>query len=912
MGNAEGTNVLPKQLIEKRYRDKKDEPTPLAFTIDDAVPKMEYSVSVVTWSAAALSCLKQLDTVLRQQKPRISVPIVGLRGRIELVDPLTLRVDRNVGLSYFGTIAWTHTTPQECTESFNETVLGWLTDDVADAAKCEPAQQIIEDLKRLARTQSAVEAVPRVARPFDWNTGLSKTAKPALSTTYADLADFVARELEGKNVFPELPPLRRIAGGQLEQNQAELITEPFVFGTRERFSIVVRIRVFSYPGRPKPIVSVEFSRRVWTTGLKQKFGAQTVSAYALPDGSSRAFSFTLRQEKAEANTWVYKPEGDFGPIERKFFTGKPLTTDYILKQGHRLPKCKLLVSLKHGTGERSEAKSGVPDLDKMEGYRGIEEILKPIGLLPWSGLSKVESTARPAKDRDQHWSKRDSDSEPDQKKYIKWLADARESLSDSYSGKHHIIIAVQPGYDVDADAVFVEGRLKDILQGSVLTTRVPISPLVHGPRKTLPGKEFSNPAERAATRVAEWQTFIESVKRWELDTEQKVNGVLVIAHEWYPGNSHDDSVNKRAARIAIAEGLGVPVQYLLPRAQLTDESKATEPESGEFSCEQKIDKGFENRLMIAWLDLAFKSLGRVKTAKVIKEGVNLYDTSNLFEAYPDKILALGVIRRNKSRFRANERSFLPYAIELDVEQGVCSASFAYEDPATKNLTFPDPLPLPQALVKLAVLGPVELTSEQKDRKKHLEERTQAFFKHVLASFGRRSMRPLVLIDADSSKTVWPWLKDDVIDPQNVHLAGGYNAQVAWRHASLVRVRTDNSPKVLWDGEYHGVITGTDKEVRYWAPDWAEAELFRITDTIKTNLYLSFGSSIRTGRTKGKSCYHEVEGMKAIGRTGKFEAAIMKRHTDAWTTPIGVELFVVRTGERYAQRACKSFPSLVRL
>ena len=58
---------------------------------------------------------------------------------------------------------------------------------------------------------------------------------------------------------------------------------------------------------------------------------------------------------------------------------------------------------------------------------------------------------------------------------------------------------------------------------------------------------------------------------------------------------------------------------------------------------------------------------------------------------------------------------------------------------------------------------MQLTSAKDDRKKHLEERTQTFFKERLADFGRRSVHPLVIVDADTSRSVWPWLKDEEID-----------------------------------------------------------------------------------------------------------------------------------------------------
>lgn len=889
-GNQRGV-----RRIDKRETTKAENPTALAFVFERGVPRHAYDVTVAQWSEAAYAHLRNLGDALKSQTPRIDIPVVSLRGRLELADPANLRLERSVG-RYGRTVLWTQTDAHVCSATVNTAVLGWLVDDVTHHARSEMAEQSVEQLKKLARDRRAIEAFPRKVSPYTWDETLSKTAKAISSTSYADLADFVARQLEGKEIFPELfGGLRRIASGQLEQNQAELMTEPIVVG-KSRFSLVVRVRIISYPGRPMPVIVIEFSRRVWTAGIKANAIAKTLRAYALPDGVTRAFQFTLCRTKGEDGKWIYQPDDDFAPIARQYFVGESLTTDVILKNGHELNNCKLMVVLKQGVGERSDVKSGVPDLDKLEGFDRVVDALAEINLKRWGGLQFIDSLTRPVKDRDQHWGKRDSEKAPDLQKYETWLAEAQHSIRECYAGEHHIVIAVQQGFDVDADASLAQARLNEILQGSVITTRIPISPNVHGPRHTLPGKEIKNPAERAATRIEEWSTFIETVKRYETDLGRKIDGVLVIAREWYPNKQHDDNVNKRAARIALANGLGVPVQYLRPRQEFREEY-AEKPKRGKPKSPDEIaaaiDRDFENRLMIAWLDLAYKSLGHIRPSKLIEKAQKVYNIGT----YPDRILALGVVRRNISRFLSNERSFLPYAIELDVESGVCSASFAYEHAATRTLTWTDSLPLPQALVTLAGLGPVQLATATAtvDRKKQLIERTQVFFKDRLAEFGQRSQYPLVLVDADSSRSIWSWLKDEEIDAHNVRLADGFHAQADWPHARLVRIRTNNSPKVLWDAEFYGRVKDSDEEVRYRAPVWAEAQLFKITDTVKTDVYLSFGSAIRTSRTRGKSCYRTIQGMKEIGRTRRYLAVTMDRHNDAWTTPAGLEIFVVRAG-----------------
>jgi hypothetical protein len=101
--------------------------------------------------------------------------------------------------------------------------------------------------------------------------------------------------------------------------------------------------------------------------------------------------------------------------------------------------------------------------------------------------------------------------------------------------------------------------------------------------------------------------------------------------------------------------------------------------------------------------------------------------------------------------------------------------------------------------------------------------------------------------------------------------------------------------VLWDQEYSGNTNDTDETIRYHAPGWAEADLFKLNDTVNTSVYLSFGSEIRTGRIKGRSSYREIPGMqqKKDGEKKRFAATMMQRFDHNWATPTGVEIVVVR-------------------
>jgi|GEM_PF-4654517 len=918
---ADDPSPNPPGVATRRQSRRSATPTSLALNLtlnpthDDATHKPLAPVTVARWSAAAQTQLSTLRKILSQRTPRQDIPTVSLRTRLELADETSERIDQRVGLaSPQAIVLWTRTSPPRCREALNDEVLGWLINDVAPHMPEGEATTCVERLKRLARERAAIETTARAPSAYQWTTSQSHTAKAGTPETYADLADAVARTLEGRPVFPDLGGLRRIVGADLSSNQAELMTEPIDLGGGNCFSLVVRIVVLSYPGRPLPVVWVDFTRRVWARGLKTRSGGKgKVHGYAFPDGSSRAIRFTLRRirrpdatsggkmdgtgkQKGQGDSLVdYAPLDDFAPLVRRYFAGLAPSVATMLTGGHRLAGCKALIGLRHGVAERAPVKSGVPDRDKFDAFDRIAEELSAIGLHPWMGVEQVPTRARRLVDHNQHWDKRTSVKETERKKHATWLRKAQESVRACYGAAHHLVIAVQPDVAVEADALEAERRLREILGDSVQITRIPLPHNVHGPRNALPGGD-KKPGERAALRMDAWAPFIETVRRYQARSGQAVDGALVIAHEWYPDERHDDNVNTHAGRIALATGLGVPAQYLRPRGEgMSNRRRRGRDGEGMRVADQaaqaqsKVDEDFETRLMNAWLDLAYRSQGRVLPEKLRQFSLESEPTTDADpDRIPDRILALSVLRRNTTTYLRNDQSFVPCAVELDVASGLCFASFAYEDSDTHLPASTDLLPLPQALVALARSGPVRWPSAQPDRKRAMEERTQRFFHERLADFNRRSERPLVLIDAESCRGVWPWLTDVRLDPENVQLAGSYNAQVAWPHAQIVRIRANNSPKILWDNEYFGVTIDTREHRRYRAPIRAEAQLFRLTDTQGTHVYLSFGSEIRTGLIQGASSYRTIEGIKPNGLARR-----LPPFTHAWATPAGVEICVVR-------------------
>src|SRR5262249_8215305 len=162
---------------------------------------------------------------------------------------------------------------------------------------------------------------------------------------------------------------------------------------------------------------------------------------------------------------------------------------------------------------------------------------------------------------------------------------------------------------------------------------------------------------------------------------------------------------------------------------------------------------------------------------------------------------------------------------------------------------------------------------------------------------------------------WPWLADKRLDPDNIQIGDDYNMQVAWPHLRLVRVRMENSPKVLYDydrpipagepGVNGHILPGAGmvppEMATYRTPPWAEAQACRLADPVgSSRVYLSFGTLLRTGQVRGTSSYRSIPGTKLvrppdgpIAAAGKKpprvrRPATLAPYTHSWSTPVGVE------------------------
>ncbi|MYB49358.1 MAG: DUF3893 domain-containing protein [Dehalococcoidia bacterium] len=859
--------INPEQRFSVSNAKAKGAPTPLALSFRPSLTGPEHMRTVARFSNLAQTLLRDLNRILQDQERRQSLPIRYLRVGLSINDPFMLRMSRRLGIRALGElrepILWTADVTARGHRQIEDAVQAWLVNSFRAAPS--QAHETLDRLQELFNQGQMVEFSAGDGAVFAWEAGQTGTTRPSEienPSGFSDLADFIARKLESKEVFAGLGPLRRIIGKDCSSGQAELMTPMTEDGS---FSLVVTTKIMTFPGVGEPIVVFEFRRRLWMHEIRYAARRQ-ISAFATPEGRSTAIEFSLVRERAARQDQIsleYQVSDDYDLIARNFPTVPQSTVGQeIIKNGHLIPDCPLLVSHNNSVGYPIGNKLGsVTDKDKIDAFQAVREILEPYGFHQWDGVTKTSTVTKPLKDQNRGWRMQGS------QRHLDWQKLTRVAVDSWYGSAHNMIIGYHSSCYGDAQKAksVLQSELGDRIHIEVL----PIPSDVHGPRQDLPNhRQRAN--KRAEARQEAWMPFLSEVYRYQKTTGKSLHGILIIAPMWYSTerNLPDDTVNKRSARVRLAANLEIPIQYLLPEHE-----------------NQKRGLDFRRRTIQAWQDLCLKTRGQYEFG-CLREPLERSPA-----AVPDRILGIGVIRRNRTALW-NERSFIPYAVELDLENKVSWARFA-RNSIDGNIETTARTPLPRALAELASSGPSSLTTSNGDKRRQRQEHAQGFFYEVITEFCQRAKSPLILIDAVTCRDTWGWLADAKIDPTNVLIGPHLHAEDAWENARLVRVRVDNSPKIIQELVREGIDLATGEVLFKDVEKPAEAQLFKLSST-EAHVYLSFGSIIRTNQAYEVSGYRQISRFKKKRGEKHHLNTLEEPFKGTWQTPRGVEIVVVKT------------------
>lgn len=369
----------------------------LAFAFPNELTLNERSPVVrsarVEWTpegrAHLMTMRKSLE--VRKGKNKVELPICDLCLRLQLADKQVRRLDYKLGTKGDpkkpAVLLFSATDCASAAKAANEAVLMWVRDVVRQLADLD--QSAAQALQDLATTGRAMRATEHIARIFEWkHHDTNQSVATSWGTTqFADLADYVASLLVGRPIFgPERGPLLREVSGELTGNEVRLFTEPVRYAAGKGevcFSLGVIVSVETYPGRPLPVVQVQFGKRVWASKPTEHF-FNNLSGYALPVGEHRALRFgVLPNLTLDAD---YQTIARAYDLPRARSGQKPLTAKELARDGREAQgayqKATVFITHRNGRGEKKPAQAGVTDQDRADGFAGITQALADYQLTP--------------------------------------------------------------------------------------------------------------------------------------------------------------------------------------------------------------------------------------------------------------------------------------------------------------------------------------------------------------------------------------------------------------------------------------------------------------------------------------------------------------------------------------------------
>lgn len=958
---------------------------PLAFTVPDNIAPVTVKGLTLAWNKLALREFSSIQkATCKGDSTSKNLPYASLRGLLEVGLNDVARINYDLGLSAFDLSGKTGSDPnpfiyingdtkEDIRKALRPILNEWITGFIRPFAKQEDVPSEVtdrlEDLYDRGELLT-INLLESQVLPWKW----SKDTGTTLGKNYdfQVLVDYVARAIAGKEIFQGLGTMKRVisSSGRLTSGMAELITDPIALpDCKGKFSLVVRLEVVTYPSLHQPLLKIDVSKRCWFSQLKPAgYKLGNISGFVFSDDyGDRAFSYKLicQSEKQEKNqqdkkkNWLWAIDQDFEALRRqlklpmKTADGQNIDGSQIALGKASTDSCQVMLTYRNGLQEGKHGiEAGVPEIDKLEAFEKIAEILKPIGFQPFKNYSIVKFKKGEGYKKDDTASRminlptllgaaleiieKDdcSDLTP---KYLDRFEDdplnslmtkhldiklenilgGRKSLkfgnSKSLNQTDQLKVLIQANQEAMRRlypndklllVIFYEEHLQTelkllqamirVLWGGAIELMVNRLPKdTHGPKELLPNANLKD-KERSRKRIEAWEPIVK-----QLALRKQRTFCLVMAREWYSGK-HDDRVNKPSSRQALATIADCCVQFLLP-IETTKEQQLLNLSD------------FSHRVQAALKDLLWAHSGRIDD---VKEKVDKWLKDTPAEARPKEIIGITIVRKQKGRTRGLiEPTFLPVAMRLKVETGECELCCAYEKGNSVQISpwskFSD------AIAFISQISPVKLADTNSVR----QTRFMDFVKQTISNSVEEGNQPLVMIDSSNCVQLWPWLADTRMNANQINLGQQYERmQDAWQGARLIRIRQDLAPgiidkKMRYLTETSLEDTRTEKELTSTLEipsASSKMKLFRLSETNQTGCvaYLSVGHKTLHQKLRGQSCYRQIKinvaAKKPDGSKGEVlnkaglkvnQIASKPPFVGQWPTPNPLEIVVTLRQEK---------------
>lgn len=761
--------------------------------------------------------------------------------------------------------------------------------------------QLREDISNLLDESKLFEISNNIFNLFPWERSENDTAIPCHDMGYPFAANDIAVLLEGKSIFPGLPPLARIVGGDIYRNSAELMTPPIREFEEGAFSLVCCISVETLPGISAPLIYIDFKRRRWVKSLDNNFThVKSIKGYIMKSGENRAYTFQVEKKRNEndSSQWRWQATDGWDVLSERF--NLSVSDD----ANELLPLCcindyDVVIAHMHGIEKNGSHLStrigaGVSEVDRIDAFNNILTFLSPFGFSSFSGFERIKNPITMLKGLAyldiQTFYKIDSD-ESDASSQNNESIPTQESLVISEQDLDTAIEQIDDEWaeallEIEDNATSPSGRLervtkmfelnRDLIKKCLPTLKgdLPVLTLLcqdqsemwllkkivlhlfgdsieirsallpsdtHGPEEDLPNNKKSIQS-RIDARLKIWESF--SQKNF---ADNRRHMCLVQAHEWYVKPTgkpkHDDLVNKSAAKIGLAKESSVPVQYLLPLDR-------------KIRKQEKQLADYIHRAQSALLDLIFGHAGIVPGIADLTE--NYFKN---FKAKPNYIYGIAIVKSNKTDLR-NSPSEILVATRINTISGIPEVKLGYSTNMHQAW-----LPFEGAMRFIAKRynSSFSIGNDKKSRSENFQNFCKNIFIEANAENG------CIFIGSTHGTRLWPWLSDRAVNLSNVVFSNGNVAN--YNELCVIRVREQSPPLMVekYDEEF-GVHTTCPR-------------LFRVKQN-DIPIYWSLGAPLRRGK-RGLSVYRSIKLPNGSNGVKEFAPHLMQT-----PTPNGIEFTIL--------------------
>ena len=937
------TQVVPDTLYIQQANKSFGE-IPLAFTVPDNLDPVEVEGFTLAWQKVVLGILKDIQKATRTQDKSQSknLPYVSLKGLLEIGLDNVTRIQSNLSLSQYDFNSQKEPQPfayldggdkNQVLKLLRSILNDWITNHLKPFAEREDVEpKLINELLDSYEKNELLTIQPLESKilPWKWSeeTGTTQHRKPS---DYRVLIDYLARQIAGKEIFKDLGPIKRVisSSGSFTTGTTELITNPISLeNTNGKFSLVVSLEIVTYPSLHQPLLKIDVSKRRWLYDLgNPSFNSSKINGFIFSEEySDRCFSYqvlcqkdkqeTKQKEKQKQNSWRWVLSSDFEALRRKLKL--PLTVNN--PQEIALGKasndtCKVMLTHRNGL-QKHEINVGVPEIDKLEAFEAIKEILQPIGITPFNSYLPVKAGKGEAYDPDNTGSrminfptligaalelqeKGNCDNFEFTDNYLKnvdeqqlnkllkkhfeievdkisrgrkafafhqkikpqfnelkdWIQTNQTAIKTFYPQEKMLLVIFRESH-LKTEAKLLKYLIKMLCGEAIEVMESSLPKDTHGPREYLPDAKTAK--ERSRKRIETWQPIVKQLK----DLRNQRTFCLILAREYYPDNKeegkykHDDKVNKPSTRQALAQIANACVQFLLP-IETTKKNKQLKLEN------------FFHRAQAALKDLLFAHSGCIYG---VKEKVDKYLKDIPEENRPKEIIAITIVRKQKGRSRGNiGQTFLPIAVRLNVETGKCQICCAYQKGERLEIT--DWSQFADGITLVSDISPVKLADKPEAR----QENFMKFMRQIISDSVEAGKQPLVMIDSSNCVQLCPWLADSRINAKEINLNRSKgaplfeNMEQEWEGSRIMRIRQYLAPGIIDKKERHLVKTSLEdtrpkKDLKKLPPDYripsasSKTGLFRLSASNETGClaYLLVGRKTLQQESRGKSCYRPTE------------------------------------------------------